>query len=165
VLVVDDGELADDLVADMTEVLTSFCARLHGRRGARNRADKVLRCARADIGPASLGRDSGAPGVMQAFRFELDPNNRTRSALSSHCGVARFADNWGAARNLAALVGQLAASGAETQNGRGGEVQADAISRCSPAKRQAGIEQSGRTATASSQGEAARNGYICFKQR
>ena len=61
VLVVDDGELADDLVADMTEVLTSFCARLHGRRGARNRADKVLRCARADIGPASLGRDPGAP--------------------------------------------------------------------------------------------------------
>jgi putative resolvase len=53
VFVVDDGELADDLVADMTEVLTSFCAQLHG---ARNRADKVLRCARADIGrQASAG--------------------------------------------------------------------------------------------------------------
>ena len=34
---------------------------------------------------------------MQAFRFELDPNNRTRSALSSHCGAARFAYNFGLA--------------------------------------------------------------------
>ncbi len=29
--------------------------------------------------------------VHQAFRFELDPNNRARSALSSHAGAARFA--------------------------------------------------------------------------
>ncbi|MGH9098790.1 MAG: helix-turn-helix domain-containing protein, partial [Acidimicrobiales bacterium] len=33
--------------------------------------------------------------VHQAFRFELDPNDRTRSALSSHCGASRFAYNWG----------------------------------------------------------------------
>jgi hypothetical protein len=38
----------------MTEVLTSFCARLYGRAAARNRADKALRCARANVGPASL---------------------------------------------------------------------------------------------------------------
>ena len=30
--------VADDLVRDMVEVLTSFCARLYGRRGARDRA-------------------------------------------------------------------------------------------------------------------------------
>jgi putative resolvase len=60
VLVVDDGELDDDLVRDMTEVLTSFCARLYGRRGARNRADKALRCARADVGPMAL-RQEGPP--------------------------------------------------------------------------------------------------------
>jgi putative transposase len=35
--------------------------------------------------------------VMQAFRFELDPSNRTRSKLSSHCGASRFAYNWGLA--------------------------------------------------------------------
>jgi hypothetical protein len=29
--------------------------------------------------------------VHQAFRFELDPNNQARSALSSHAGAARFA--------------------------------------------------------------------------
>jgi putative resolvase len=55
VVVVDDGEVDDDLVGDMTEVLTSFCARLYGRRGARNRAVKALGCAKNDVGPAGVG--------------------------------------------------------------------------------------------------------------
>jgi putative resolvase len=38
VLVADPAETTDDLVGDLVEVLTSFCARLYGRRGARNRA-------------------------------------------------------------------------------------------------------------------------------
>ncbi|MGH9059004.1 MAG: IS607 family transposase [Acidimicrobiales bacterium] len=54
VAVVDDGEVDDDLVRDMTEVLTSFCARLYGRRGARNRAIKALGCAKNDIGPMAF---------------------------------------------------------------------------------------------------------------
>lgn len=44
-LVVDNGEVEDDLVRDMTEVLTSLCARLYGRRSARTRAQRALRCA------------------------------------------------------------------------------------------------------------------------
>ncbi|MCW3817626.1 IS607 family transposase [Micromonospora sp. DR5-3] len=44
-VVLDDGEVADDLVRDMVEVLTSFCARLYGRRSARNRAEKALEAA------------------------------------------------------------------------------------------------------------------------
>ncbi len=52
-VVVDDGEVTDDLVRDMVEVLTSFCARLYGKRSARNRAQKALRCAARDVGPAS----------------------------------------------------------------------------------------------------------------
>ena len=36
VIVVDKNELSDDLVRDMIEVLTSFCARLYGKRSARN---------------------------------------------------------------------------------------------------------------------------------
>ncbi len=44
---------------DMTEVLTNFCARLYGRRGARNRAEKALRCAKADISPRALSHPSG----------------------------------------------------------------------------------------------------------
>ena len=46
-VVVDDAEVDDDLVRDMTEVLSSFCARLHGRRGAAHRAAKALAAAQA----------------------------------------------------------------------------------------------------------------------
>jgi putative resolvase len=60
VLVVDEGEVDDDLVRDMTEVLTSFCARLYGRRGARNRAEKALRCAEHDLGPMALALPPGS---------------------------------------------------------------------------------------------------------
>lgn len=56
VIAIDPGEVDDDLVRDMTEVLTSFCARLYGRRGARNRAIKALGCAKNDIGPAALSQ-------------------------------------------------------------------------------------------------------------
>jgi putative resolvase len=51
-VVVDDGGVTDDLVRDMVEVLTNFCARLYGRRSARNRALKALRCARSNVGVA-----------------------------------------------------------------------------------------------------------------
>lgn len=42
-IVVDATERNDDLVQDMTAVLTSFCARLYGRRSARNRAISIER--------------------------------------------------------------------------------------------------------------------------
>jgi putative transposase len=41
--------------------------------------------------------------VVQAFRFELDPNRATRVALAKHVGAARFAYNWGLAHCLEAL--------------------------------------------------------------
>ncbi|MFI9363407.1 IS607 family transposase [Kitasatospora sp. NPDC053057] len=44
-VVLDDGEVEDDLVRDMVEVLTSFCARRYGRRSAKNRARKALEAA------------------------------------------------------------------------------------------------------------------------
>jgi len=44
-VVLEDGDVTDDLVRDMVEVLTSFCARLYGRRSARNRARKALEAA------------------------------------------------------------------------------------------------------------------------
>ena len=67
VVVLDPGEVDDDLVRDMTEVLTSFCARLYGRRSAKNRAEKALRCAERDVGPRALGVTPGrsqAPGKI-----------------------------------------------------------------------------------------------------
>ena len=45
IVVAEDGETTDDLVRDVVEVLTSFCARLYGRRGARNRALRALTAA------------------------------------------------------------------------------------------------------------------------
>nr|WP_313774537.1 IS607 family transposase [Mycobacterium sp.] len=58
-VVLDDGEVDDDLVRDMVEVLTSFCARLYGRRSARNRALKAVGCAQRDIGPqAAIAAES-----------------------------------------------------------------------------------------------------------
>jgi putative resolvase len=44
-LVLDEGEVEDDLVQDIVDVLTSFCARLYGRRSAKNRARKALEAA------------------------------------------------------------------------------------------------------------------------
>jgi putative resolvase len=44
-VVLDDGEVEDDLVRDMVEILTSFCARLYGRRSAKNRAKAALEAA------------------------------------------------------------------------------------------------------------------------
>jgi putative resolvase len=59
-VVLDSGEVDDDLMRDMTEVLTSFCARLYGRRSARNRAEKALRCAERDVGPKALSQAGGS---------------------------------------------------------------------------------------------------------
>ena len=45
VVVMDDEELEDDLVRDVTEVLTLLCARLYGRRSAACRAQRALAAA------------------------------------------------------------------------------------------------------------------------
>jgi predicted site-specific integrase-resolvase len=41
-LVVNPEEIKDDLVQDMIAVLTSLCARLYGRRSAKNRAQRAV---------------------------------------------------------------------------------------------------------------------------
>ncbi|WP_328424306.1 IS607 family transposase [Micromonospora sp. NBC_00389] len=47
-LVVDPAEVDDDLIGDATEVLTSLCARLYGRRAAANRATRAVAAATAE---------------------------------------------------------------------------------------------------------------------
>jgi predicted site-specific integrase-resolvase len=49
--VVDPSEVDDDRVRDVTEILTSLCARLYGQRAARNRAARAV---------AALGQDGPA---------------------------------------------------------------------------------------------------------
>ena len=44
-VVVDPAEMKEDLVQDMIDVLTGFCARLYGRRSARNRAKRAVAAA------------------------------------------------------------------------------------------------------------------------
>lgn len=46
VVVLDNTEMKDDLVQDMIDVLTSFCARLYGRRSAKNRAIRAVEAAK-----------------------------------------------------------------------------------------------------------------------
>ena len=50
-VVVDDAEVDDDLVRDMTELMTSLCARLYGRRSAAHRAARAIEAVTVDAGP------------------------------------------------------------------------------------------------------------------
>ncbi len=45
-MVIDDAEVSNDLVRDMTEILTCFCARLYGRRSAAHRARRAIEAVR-----------------------------------------------------------------------------------------------------------------------
>jgi len=54
-VVVDDAEVDDDLVRDMTELLTSMCARLYGRRVAANRAARLAAMVAEPVTPAEVG--------------------------------------------------------------------------------------------------------------
>jgi predicted site-specific integrase-resolvase len=42
IAVVEPNEVTDDIVRDLHEVIVSLCARLYGKRSARNRAQKAL---------------------------------------------------------------------------------------------------------------------------
>lgn len=44
-IVMNPGEVPDDLLQDMTDVLTRMCARLYGKRSAKQRALRALRAA------------------------------------------------------------------------------------------------------------------------
>ncbi|MGH9837416.1 MAG: IS607 family transposase [Blastocatellia bacterium] len=43
VMIVDPSEVKDDLIREMTEVLTSFCAGLYGKRAAKHKAEKAIK--------------------------------------------------------------------------------------------------------------------------
>lgn len=49
IVVLDDTEVDDDLVRDMTEILTSFCVRLYGRRSARRKARAAMDAAEVTV--------------------------------------------------------------------------------------------------------------------
>jgi predicted site-specific integrase-resolvase len=47
-MVADPSEVDDDLVRDVTEILTSLCARLYGRRAAANRVSRAVAAMQQD---------------------------------------------------------------------------------------------------------------------
>jgi predicted site-specific integrase-resolvase len=53
VVVVDAAEVDDDVVRDMSEILTSMCARLYGMRAAENRAKRALAAAAVEDAQAA----------------------------------------------------------------------------------------------------------------
>jgi predicted site-specific integrase-resolvase len=42
IVVIESEEMTDDIVRDLHEVIVSMCARLYGKRSAKNRARKAL---------------------------------------------------------------------------------------------------------------------------
>jgi putative resolvase len=80
VVVIDSAEVQDDLVRDVTEVLTSLCARLYGQRAAANRAKRAL--------------EAMSMRIVMSHRIELKPT-KIQEALFGQCvGASRFAYNW-----------------------------------------------------------------------
>ena len=77
ILVMAEGELEDDLVRDVTEVMTSLCARLYGRRGRADAGAWHIPDAHFRLqgcGPFGWGCDVGSlwgavpPGAAPAVR-------------------------------------------------------------------------------------------------
>jgi predicted site-specific integrase-resolvase len=48
IIVVDDQEVEDDIVRDLHEIIVSLCARLYGKRAAKNRADRALKAIQCE---------------------------------------------------------------------------------------------------------------------
>ena len=66
ILVADPSQTSDDLVGDMVAVLRSCCARLDGRRGARNRALRAVSCAKRNPpGGSDAGSDLDPTGAAE----------------------------------------------------------------------------------------------------
>ena len=59
ITVIDNTENEDDLICDMTEVLTSFCTRLYCRRGAKNKARQALKTIQETSTPTSEKPETG----------------------------------------------------------------------------------------------------------
>jgi putative resolvase len=70
-VVVDQSEMHDDLVQDMIDVLTSFCARLDGRRSAGRRARK-LAASIAVLGPVGDRRDALLSAIWRSLTGYFD---------------------------------------------------------------------------------------------
>ncbi len=134
IVVVDDSEVDDGLMPDMTELMISLCARLHGRRSAANRRPRQSKWRRAVperavvtlADPAATEAARAAPTkkrsprtrfvipdgwVTRGFVFEvtLPDDPEAASRVRPHFGARRFAYNWALAQVKAGLDAKKAA--------------------------------------------------------
>ena len=83
ILVVDDGEVEDDLVRDATEVMTSLCARLYGKRSARRRAERATYQTRKLCDDAALSAYAALYGRVQRDLFAEVSSGRSAASRSA----------------------------------------------------------------------------------
>ena len=67
-LVVDPADIDDDLVRDVTEILTSLCARLYGQRAAADRARRAVEAAPRSPAVRPVRVELGAGETQGAVR-------------------------------------------------------------------------------------------------
>jgi predicted site-specific integrase-resolvase len=48
IVLIDEKEVEDDIVRDLHEIIVSLCARLYGKRAAKNRADRALKAIQCE---------------------------------------------------------------------------------------------------------------------
>src|SRR5438552_3738381 len=80
-----------DLMGDFVAIVTSFCARLYGRRRAKRKTEQVL-AALQQNGPSgeSEARENHSRGQQETQAEETDADTRSH-AYSSHRGASRQA--------------------------------------------------------------------------
>ena len=48
-VIVNEAEYKEDLVQDFIDVVTSMCAKIYGKRSAKNRANRALKAAESHL--------------------------------------------------------------------------------------------------------------------
>lgn len=49
IITINENEFKDDMVQDFVDIVTSMCARIYGKRTAKNRAEKAIKAASEEI--------------------------------------------------------------------------------------------------------------------
>ncbi len=84
---------------DVTEILTSLCARLYGRRAAANRAARAVAALRDTDGLVCV-----PPGtIVRGWTVRLKPTPEQVARFRRDCGARRFARNWAVAQIMQAF--------------------------------------------------------------
>jgi len=107
----------------------------------------------------------------RAYKAELDPNDRQRSALLRHAGAARFAWNWGLARKMEAWKnGETALTAIDLHRELVALKKTDfhwlyEVSKCAPQEALRNLDQAYQNFFRRCKNGAKKNGFPKFKSR